>query len=131
MDMKLLVLILIVIFYKKKEIQFFKLKLLNKNYWFYLIYLYCKNILIEIMAYLIVKVALAALLFSAVLSQVLPNDGLGKYQQQSCCPQGYNVAGAYCVKCNAPKHWDAVSQRCVACEPGHTWDNNTHECTCC
>ena len=83
------------------------------------------------MAYLIVKVALVALLFSAVLTQVIPNDGLGKYQQTSCCPQGYNVAGSYCVKCNAPKYWDAVNQRCATCEPGHTWDNVTHECTCC
>ena len=23
----------------------------------------------------------------------LPTDSLGKYQTQSCCPQGYNVAG--------------------------------------
>ena len=38
------------------------------------------------MAYLIVKAALVALLFTAALTQVLPNDGLGKYQQQSCCP---------------------------------------------
>ena len=49
------------------------------------------------MAYLIVKVAIVALLFSSALTQVLPNDGLGKYQQQSCCPQGYNAAGVYCV----------------------------------
>ena len=38
------------------------------------------------MAYLIVKVALVALIFTSALSQSLPNDGLGTYQQQECCP---------------------------------------------
>ncbi len=83
------------------------------------------------MAYLTVKVALVALLFTAALSQFIPNDGLGQYQQSSCCPQGYNIAGSYCVKCNTPKHWDAINQRCVTCDAGHVWDANSHECTCC
>lgn len=62
------------------------------------------------------KIAFFTLIFAVVLTQVPQNDGLGKYQQQTCCPPGYNVAqGIYCVKCNAPKHWDALSQRCVTC----------------
>lgn len=80
----------------------------------------------------ILKCAAVLLILATVFAQVPQNDGLGNYQQQTCCPKGYNVAnGIYCVKCNSPKHWDALSQRCVTCEPGHTWDNVTHECSCC
>lgn len=83
------------------------------------------------MAYLIVKVALIALAFASAFSQGLPNDGYGNYTGQTCCPEGYNVAGIYCVKCNAPKHWDAASQRCVSCQAGHAWDAALHQCSCC
>ena len=90
------------------------------------------------MAYLIVKVALLALVLSSVAAieeqheQYLPqSDTFSKYQALSCCPAGYNAAGQYCVKCNAPKHWDPITQKCVVCEPGHTWDELTHECSCC
>lgn len=63
----------------------------------------------------ILKLALVGLLIAITMTQP-PNDGLGNYQQQSCCPQGYNIAnGVYCVKCNAPKHWDPIAQRCVTC----------------
>jgi hypothetical protein len=38
------------------------------------------------MAYLIVKVALVALVLASAFAQAIPSDGYGKYQQQSCCP---------------------------------------------
>lgn len=84
------------------------------------------------MASSILKLAVIGFFFVFAMTQVPQNDGLGNYQQQSCCPQGYNVAnGIYCVKCAAPKYWNPIVQRCVTCEPGHTWDNVTHECSCC
>ncbi len=79
-----------------------------------------------------IKFALLALICATVLTQVPQNDGLGNYQQQSCCPQGYNSAnGVYCVKCASPKYWNPILQRCVTCDAGHAWDNVTHECSCC
>lgn len=84
------------------------------------------------MTYSLFKPVLITVLLAFVCSQLPQNDGFSKFQQQSCCPAGYNsAAGIYCVKCNAPKHWDPVNQRCVTCEPGHAWDNVTHECSCC
>lgn len=83
------------------------------------------------MSTLLFKSILIALILVSAMTQ-LPNDGFGNYQQQNCCPQGYNVAqGVYCVKCNAPKFWNPIMQRCVTCDPGHTWDPVAHECTCC
>lgn len=81
---------------------------------------------------LFIRLILIVAVFVCVYAQVPQSDSLSKYQSQSCCPQGYNMAsGIYCVKCNASKHWDAISQRCVSCDAGHTWDNVTHECSCC
>ncbi len=83
------------------------------------------------MAYLTTKATLLVILIVGVFSQIPSSDTFSKYQQQSCCPTGYNSAGVFCVKCNEPKHWDAVSQKCVTCEPGHSWDNVTQTCSCC
>ena len=71
-------------------------------------------------------------MLSCVLSQVPQSDSLSKFQGQTYCPAGYNLAaGIYCVKCNEPKHWDPINQRCATCIPGHAWDNVNHECSCC
>ena len=59
------------------------------------------------MAKLLTLALLSIVLLSASLAQALdhnqmeqfPNDNLGTYQVQSCCPQGFNVAGEYCVRC--------------------------------
>ncbi len=51
------------------------------------------------MAYLVAKVLLALLIVSNVSAleahdqSGAPNDGLGIYKDQSCCPDGYFVAG--------------------------------------
>lgn len=57
------------------------------------------------MAYLVAKVLFALLIVGSVIAapvqdQPLPNDGLGTYKSQSCCPDGYFVAGEFCVRCN-------------------------------
>lgn len=47
------------------------------------------------------KALLITALIALVFTQVPQNDAYGKYQQQSCCPPGYNSAqGVFCVKCN-------------------------------
>jgi len=50
------------------------------------------------MAYLVAKLLIALVIVGNVAAlqaheQSLPNDGLGTYQAQSCCPTGYFVAG--------------------------------------
>ncbi len=57
------------------------------------------------MAYLVAKLLIAILIVGQVAAlqahdQALPNDGLGTYKAQSCCPAGYYVAGEFCVRCN-------------------------------
>ena len=52
----------------------------------------------------------------------LPQDNLGQYQVQSCCPLGYNPAGEYCVKCKEPAHWNPSTQKCVTCDPNEPWN---------
>lgn len=61
----------------------------------------------------------------------LPQDNLGTYQSQSCCPPGFNVAGEYCVRCAEPSHWNPYTQKCVTCAPNEPWNNLTHTCDCC
>jgi hypothetical protein len=50
------------------------------------------------MAYLVAKLLIALVIVGNVTAlsvhdQALPNDGLGTYKSQSCCPAGYFVAG--------------------------------------
>ena len=50
------------------------------------------------MAYLVAKLLIAIVVVGQVAAlqahdQALPNDGLGTYKPQSCCPAGYFVAG--------------------------------------
>lgn len=57
------------------------------------------------MAYLVAKLLIAIVVVGQVAAlqahdQALPNDGLGTYKAQSCCPAGYFVAGEFCVRCN-------------------------------
>ena len=56
------------------------------------------NLLIKNMAYLVAKLLIAIVIVGQVAAlqahdQALPNDGLGTYKPQSCCPDGYFVAG--------------------------------------
>jgi hypothetical protein len=56
------------------------------------------NLLIKNMAYLVAKLLIAIVIVGNVAAleahdQGLPNDGLGNYTAQNCCPSGYFVAG--------------------------------------
>ena len=53
----------------------------------------------------------------------LPQDNLGQYQVQTCCPPGFNAAGEYCVRCAEPAHWNPFTQKCVTCDPNEPWNN--------
>ena len=61
----------------------------------------------------------------------LPQDNLGDYQVQTCCPTGFNVAGEYCVRCGEPARWNPFTQKCVTCDPNEPWNPDTHMCECC
>lgn len=61
----------------------------------------------------------------------LPTDDCGNYQWQEPCPEGWNIAGEYCVKCDEPSHWNPVLQKCFTCDPNEPWNNETHQCECC
>lgn len=83
------------------------------------------------MAYLLAKVALFALICATTLAVTPSSDAYSNIETMTCCPEGFNEAGIYCVKCAEPKHWNPNTQQCQTCEPGHAWDNNTHTCSCC
>ncbi len=62
-----------------------------------------------------IKFFIIATLIISILSQVPTNDTYTRYEQQKCCPLGYNSVGIYCVKCNEPKYWNPLTQKCVSC----------------
>jgi len=64
------------------------------------------------MAYLVVKAAVLALVVVSALSVVPRSDAYSNIEVQTCCPEGFNEAGVYCVKCTAPKFWNPTTMRC-------------------